>query len=208
MGYIQRILLEDEQVLARTRLHWLWMLGSILKEILVVATLAVGYVVVRYYADTSGPYVLIAFAAVGAVVVLSAALDIWRWRSTQFIITTRRVISCRGVLSKDVLDSSLSKINDVLLRQSWVGRIFNYGTIEILTASETAINLMSGISRPIDFKQALLRAKAGVEPGPGGMAEPHKSVTELLEELGSLKGRGMISEAEYETKRGEILRRM
>lgn len=210
MDYIRRVLLEDEQILVRTRLHWLSLLGGMGKEILIVVALIAGYLAVRFLADEKGLYVAVGFGAIAIVVVLSASVDVVRWRSTQFLVTDRRVVSCRGILSKEVLDSSLSKINDVLLRQTWIGRVFDFGTIEILTASDTGINLMSGIARPIEFKQALLKAKAAFEPGPpaGAAAPGTPTATQLLEELAALKSRGMISEAEYQQKRSEILRRM
>ena len=33
-------------------------------------------------------------------------------------------------------DSSLEKINDAHLTQSWIGRIFGYGHLDIMTASD------------------------------------------------------------------------
>ncbi|NIW43142.1 MAG: hypothetical protein GWN27_22130, partial [candidate division Zixibacteria bacterium] len=42
---------------------------------------------------------------------------------------------------------------------SALGRLFNYGDIEILTASEFGVNIFRRIEEPINFKTAILNAK-------------------------------------------------
>ena len=85
--------------------------------------------------------------------------DILIWRNREYIVTNRRVIQINGVFSKDVVDSSLEKVNDVKMNQSFFGRMFGYGDIEILTASETGDNLFRRIGDPIKFKTAMLNSK-------------------------------------------------
>ena len=63
---------------------------------------------------------------------------LWDWRNQEWLITTRRVMRAEGVLNKSVTDSSLEKINDARLDQSIFGRIFGFGTLDILTAAEEA----------------------------------------------------------------------
>ena len=55
-------------------------------------------------------------------------LKIWAWRNQEYLITTRRVIKSEGIFNKQMGDSSLEKVNDARLTQSWLGRIFDYGT--------------------------------------------------------------------------------
>src|SRR5262249_10166900 len=113
------------------------------------------------------------------------------------------------MFSKNVLDSSLSKINDVILQQSFFGRMFGYGTIKILTASDEVINTLDRISNPVGFKQAMLNAKADLEPGSAAaVAAPARTATELLDELEQLRARKMVTDAEFEEKRKEIIKRM
>jgi len=64
-----------------------------------------------------------------------------------------------GVFNKQVVDSLLEKVNDVKTEQSFLGRIFGYGDIEILTASEQGANRVRMIARPLEFKVAMLDAK-------------------------------------------------
>jgi hypothetical protein len=88
-----------------------------------------------------------------------------------------------------------------------LGRIFGYGTLEILTASDEVINRFEKISHPIEFKRVMLEAKAKSEPAPQ-IELAKRSVTDLLEELAQLKARNMLTDSEYEEKRKEILKRM
>ena len=85
--------------------------------------------------------------------------DIMVWRNKAYIVTNRRVIQISGVFNKDVVDSSLEKVNDVKMSQSFLGRMFEYGDIEILTASELGVNLFHQIAEPVEFKTAMLNAK-------------------------------------------------
>ena len=94
------------------------------------------------------------------------------------------------------------------MEQSFVGRMFDYGTIRILTASEEVINRVDRISRPVEFKKAMLGAKAGMEPIVGTIPSSSTSPTQLLEELSQLKAKNLISEEEYNEKRKEIIKRI
>jgi PH (Pleckstrin Homology) domain-containing protein/putative oligomerization/nucleic acid binding protein len=98
-----------------------------------------------------------------------------RYVNQEYVLTNRRVIQVEGVLNRNSTDSSLEKINDAVLSQSFIGRMFDFGDLTVLTASESAIDRMHMLRRPIGFKKAMLDAKheyevdtarAGWAPGP------------------------------------------
>src|SRR5207248_3188485 len=91
--------------------------------------------------------------------VLSLLRDVLRWANRKYIVTNWRVIQIAGVFNKDVTDSSLEKVNDVKLEQSLLGRLLDYGDIEILTASELGVNQFRRVGQPIRLKTAMLNAK-------------------------------------------------
>jgi uncharacterized membrane protein YdbT with pleckstrin-like domain len=135
--------------------------------------------------------------------------DFLIWYNRQYIVTNRRVIQTAGVFSKDVVDSSLEKVNDVKLSQSFWGRMFDYGDIEILTASEVGANVFRSIGGPIEFKTAMLNAKEklgydelGVRP------QIEEDVPTLISKLDGLRKQGIISEAEFQQKKAELLAKM
>src|SRR5262245_15641015 len=166
-AYVHQLLSANEQVVFQTRKHWSVLAGGIIREALILLALVAVAVGVNQWAADFQYRNAVAYGlfALMLIVAGSAALDVLRWRHVQCFVTDRRVIRCSGLLSKDVLDSSLSKINDVMLKQSWLGRLFGYGTVEILTASDEAVNVLERIADPVGFKAAMLEAKAKVEPG-------------------------------------------
>ena len=161
-------------------------------------------------------------AAISLFVLISALLDYMRWNNEQYVVTDQRVIQLRGIFNKDVIDSSLDKINDVELRQSWLGRLFDFGTIEILTASDVGINQMRRIGHPLDFKRAMLDAKRNYAHGFGYLdqqavaaytqpqAQPDGAgdLQQTLQKLADLRDQGLLSQAEFDAKKRELLSRV
>jgi membrane protein YdbS with pleckstrin-like domain len=100
--------------------------------------------------------------------VVGIAVAVWvvlRYMNQEYVLTNRRVIQVEGVLNRNSTDSSLEKINDAVLSQSVFGRMFDFGDLTILTASEAGIDKMHMLRSPIMFKKAMLDAKHEFEVG-------------------------------------------
>ena len=213
MSYLDEQLGEGETILFATRQHWFTLFARVLFELIVLAVLVVLAMVGSRTWPDYGQWIWIAAGVLGLLVVLSALKDYLRWRNEQFVITDRRVIQIGGIINKSVLDSSLEKINDVQLSQSLFGRIFDYGNIEILTASEEAIDRMDAIAHPLQFKRAMQDARARYD-GYLGRARPQPGeqlrgdVQSMLEQLAALRDYGILSDAEFEAKKRDVLSRI
>ncbi|MBC8163454.1 MAG: PH domain-containing protein [Roseiflexaceae bacterium] len=231
MAYIDEMLGRDEKVLYIGRQHIFILVGSILAEIGLIALIIAAGVASQVAFPGGGPNVVSGITVgqmvlgvcvvISLTILVSAVFDYIRWMSTEYVITSHRVIRVRGVLNKQTIDSSLEKINDLETSQSWLGRMFDYGDIEILTAAET-VNLLRKISHPLDFKRALLDAKQQyahgfgyydpsevapyMEAGPrsGGDAD----LASTLHQLADLRDRGLLSTEEFELKKRELLSRI
>jgi uncharacterized membrane protein YdbT with pleckstrin-like domain len=81
--------------------------------------------------------------------IVSMIHDVLIYTHHEYVITNRQVIKISCILNKQVIDSSLEKVNDVKMTQSALGPIFNYGDVEILTASELGVNLFKRIENPV-----------------------------------------------------------
>jgi uncharacterized membrane protein YdbT with pleckstrin-like domain len=81
------------------------------------------------------------------------------WRAHEYVVTSRRVIQLSGVLTKEAIDSALDKVTDVRTQQTLLGRMFGYGNVQVLTASETGNNLFRAIPDPLGFKRAIMDAQ-------------------------------------------------
>lgn len=203
--YLEGLLAENEQILLETHQHWFVLFGKIFLELLLIVVIIVGvFVAYPFYPVAIYGLVLVLIPVIGIL------NDVLVWRNKAYIVTNYRVIQTSGVFSKDVVDSSLEKVNDVKLSQSFLGRIFGYGDIEILTASELGVNLFHQIHDPVGFKTAMLNAKErlGFENESGVASQAVADIPSLIARLDDLRKRGIISEAEFQEKKTDLLAKM
>ena len=189
------------------RLYYEVYIGNIILEIvLIIALIVISFILL--------PLVAFPVVPLGLFLVLvplfGMARDFLVWYNRQYIVTNRRVIQTAGVFSKDVVDSSLEKVNDVKMSQSFWGRLFDFGDIEILTASEVGANVFRSIGQPIKFKTAMLNAKErlGFEGEIGGQSHVTTDISSLIARLDDLRQKGIVSEAEFQQKKAELLEKM
>ncbi len=96
------------------------------------------------------PNLLNLIVAVGVLAALGwFGFTYLRWTTTSFIVTTDRLISRVGVLSRSGIEIPLEKINTVFFRQSLFERIIKSGDLEIESASEEGTQDFSDIRRPL-----------------------------------------------------------
>lgn len=202
--YVENMLGNNEEIQLVTRQHSFVLTSAIVFEIFVILVILVGGTIATISFPMAGFTFLLAIFPL-----LSMTHDILAWYNRQYIITNRRVIQMYGVINKEVIDSSLEKVNDVKLTQSFFGRIFNYGNVEIMTASDMGVNVFKRIGNPIQFKTAMLNAKEKMHFEDG---ETHpttaKSIPTLITELDELRKKGVVTEAEFQQKKAELLSRM
>ena len=160
----------------------------------------------------------------------------WSWYAQDYIVTNRRVLKVEGILNKRSADSSLEKINDAVLEQNLAGRIFGYGDLDIMTASEESVDRYRMLDQAPRFKKVMLDQKHLLEidlvrmPSPP-MRAPATSapatsapatsapaanvrtmspdeVTKALGDLATLRDRGAITAEEFDAKKQELLGRL
>ncbi len=174
MAYLDSRLGSGEQVLRREHQHWFVVLADA-RYAIVMWLIALGlWIISGALPEGARPIVgwVIVILVVGGL--LYAAWQLLRWQNEEFAVTSRRVLKTEGVLNKSIVDSSLEKINDAILTESVFGRIFGFGNLEILTASESGISNLRMLREADDFKRAMLDAKhdlelelSGARPMPG-----------------------------------------
>lgn len=208
-AYLNSLLGERENVLLVTHQHWFQLLRNILFELFVIIATIIAVTLVWIF-SSSGP-----ISAAGFVLLLlplaSLLRDVVVWRNHKYVVTNRRVIQIFGVFNKNVTDSSLEKVNDVKMDQSAMGRLFNFGDIEILTASELGINRFTFIGDPIRFKTAMVNAKYQLEQGDQrsfaypAVEHPAMDVPRLIQQLDALRKEGSLTEEEFQQKKAKLL---
>ena len=206
--YLNSLLGENEQVLFVTHQHWLVLAGKILTEILLMVAWVVLVSIIWAFWEPNIfiplGYLLLVFP------LISLCWDVLVWSKRKYVVTSRRVIQLSGMFSKNVTDSSLEKVNDVKMSQSFLGRMFDYGDIEILTASELGVNKFTHIGRPIQYKTAMINAKEKLERAPADARPglPVRNAADLLAQLDELRQHGVLTEAEFQSKKADLLKKM
>jgi uncharacterized membrane protein YdbT with pleckstrin-like domain len=211
MPFPIRLLLEGESVHIDLRPHWWFFIGPLAAGVPVLA-LVLGVLRLDGDAQTAGLYGVAAVALAWAVW-LGARLA--RWVTTHFVVTSDRIVFRSGVLAKHGRDIPLERVNDITSNQTFFERIIGAGDLLIESAGERGQQTFSDIPHPDHVQQEIYRQmegnatramSAGARPAPSAPATA--SVTEQISALADLRDRGAISNAEFEAKKAELLRRM
>lgn len=209
-SYVDSLLAQNEKIILVSRQHWFILFSSILLEIiLIIAIMIIAAICGVFLAPILGINNII-ITVVGAIIAIiplvSMLFDIFKWLNHQYIITNRRVIQVSGIFNKSVTDSSLEKVNDVHMDQSFLGRIFDYGDVEILTASELGVNQFKRIAKPVEFKTAMLNAKESLEHGDVEIF--NENIPDMIARLDKLRSQGILNEEEFQKKKSELLSKL
>lgn len=164
-NYADSLLASGERIVRRAHQHWFvftynarYALLAVLGAV-VLTVLSVVFNISGTLWQILGVLTLVLFV----FGVLSFLWSILRFRNEEYIITNRRIIHVEGVINKKTTDSSLEKINDAILTESVFGRMFGFGDLDVLTASEQGIERLRMLRDAKEFKIAMIEAKHELE---------------------------------------------
>jgi len=204
MPFPRRLLNDNEDVVLDLHPHWWFLSGP-------VATLAIAFAAfVAVFVETDNRA-----ARLGIAVVLLVAL-VWfagryaRWTTTNFVVTTDRLVFRSGVLAKQGKEIPLDRVNDIAYHQSIFERIIGAGDLMIESAGERGQETFTDIPRPARVQNEIYRqmelAQSRAADRMAGRRE--LSVPEQLEKLDELRQRGILTEDEFHAKKAQLLERM
>lgn len=133
MAISKRLLSDGEYVVLSVRSHAKALIGPAVVLVLVVA--AVITVLVRSPNDN---------VVYGVAVVAVLLLVVWslvpflRWMTSTYTVTTRRLITRHGIITRSGRDIPLFRINDVAYEKGLLDRLLGSGTLVISDATEKA----------------------------------------------------------------------
>ena len=236
-NYAESLLASGERVLRRAHQHWFVFIANARYAVLALLGAAV-LTVVSVWFGINGLLWQVLGVLTLVLFVYGVAAFLWgilRYQNEEYLITNRRLIHVEGVINKKTTDSALEKINDAVLTESLFGRMFGFGDLDVLTASEQGIERLRMLRDAKDFKKAMIEAKHELEievarptmpplrtePAPAPPPEPAPApavapervdtsdeVADALARLGELRDQGLITPEEFETKKAELLGRI
>jgi membrane protein YdbS with pleckstrin-like domain len=150
------------------------------------------------------------------VVVLYPVRKLIAWLTSNFAVTSDRVIHRQGFIAKRSMEIPLEAVNDVRFEQGILGRIVGAGTLVISSASEFGRNSFDDIRNPegvqkVIYEQGEANKKRMYQGSAGGQGSPPPppaapSATTELERLAKLRAEGVLSEEEFQAQKAKILR--
>jgi uncharacterized membrane protein YdbT with pleckstrin-like domain len=144
---------------------------------------------------------------------------IW-WLTSNFAVTTERVIHREGFIAKRSMEIPLEAINDVRFEQGIWDRIVGAGTLRISSASEFGTSSFTHIRHPEEVQKTIYHQgeqnkkrmyqgddRAPVTPAtpPAPVATGAPSATTELERLAKLRDDGVLTEVEFQAQKAKIL---
>jgi len=137
------------------------------------------------------------------------------WSTTNFVVTTDRLIYRHGVVSKHGIEIPLERVNTVFFSQSLFERMLRSGDLVIESAGEMGRQSFSNVRRPSAVQNEIYRQmednenrkfdRIGAARAPG----PHEdSIPSQIRELDELRRQGVLSEDEFARKKQQLLDRM
>lgn len=137
---------------------------------------------------------------------------VW-WLTSDFVVTSSRVIHREGFIAKRSMEIPLDKINDVRFEQGIFERMVGAGTLVIQSASESGRNEFKFIRHPEEVQRTIYheseadqtRTVQRATPTPAAAAPGAPSTTTELERLADLRARGVLTEEEFQAQKARIL---
>jgi uncharacterized membrane protein YdbT with pleckstrin-like domain len=148
-------LADGEQPVLLLHPHWKTLIRPVLVAVLVVAIALVAEVI----PSGSGQAVTRAAIGVVAVVFVMAWLivPVLRWRTTTYELTTKRLRTRFGILTRKGRDIPLTRINDVSFEKGLLDRLLGAGRLVVESAGEHGQIVLRDIPHVADVQATLFR---------------------------------------------------
>ncbi len=127
MGYVEKTLGRDEQILYKARFHWSYSL------------IALAW--------------LLLLGIIGIGIWVFAAMMVRLW-TTEIAVTSERFVLKTGWISRKTQEVSLQKIEEVNLHQSVLGRFLGYGRLRVQGTGVGVIDIPN-IDDPLELRRQI-----------------------------------------------------
>ena len=219
MGYPRRLLNDGEEIVLDLKPHWMYVVPTIV--VWLGATVASAVIWSVSGQSWMAWVTLIVFLALG----VNAAVRWSKWVTTSFTVTNDRIMFRQGMVAKSGVEIPLERIMNVNFKQSIWERIIGAGDLLIESGGKDGQSRFSDVRKPElvakeiheqanhyeekpERRAAAAAAAASNLPPPAPAGSPPSDATEQLAKLHDLLTRGAITQAEYDTKKAELLDRL
>ena len=203
MPYPRKLLNEGEDVVLDLHPHWWFFVGPTLAFAASVGV-AIGVASLTH----NGVAVLFAFLLMALTALWWVARYI-KWVTTNFVVTTDRLVFRSGVLSKSGREIPLDRLNDIAFHQSLFERMIGAGDLMIESAGERGQEHFTDIPKPARVQNVIYAEIDVAKQRDANRATGRPlSIPEQIEKLDELRQRGVLSQAEFDAKKTQLLDRL
>jgi len=204
MVFPKKLLNDGEDVILDLEPHWSTLAKPVAVLVVVLAAAIAIFVVVNND---------VASVIAGVVLVVTigwVALRVIRRRNTLFVLTTDRLLYRSGIISKHGKEIPLERVNDIAFHQSVFERLIGTGDLSIESAGAQSRETFSDIPKPSGVQNEIYRQMEARANRQADRAAGRRdlSVPEQLDKLDDLRQRGVITQAEFDAKKQQLLDRL
>ncbi len=127
MSYVQKTIGENELIIYTVKFHWTYSLIAYLY------------------------LVILGIFIIGIIIFFKMMISKW---TTERVLTNKRYIQKTGWIKRNSEGISLDRIEEVNLKQSIMGRIFGFGTVDLSGTGSGKI-ILKYIDEPLTFQRQL-----------------------------------------------------
>lgn len=150
-AYADSVLAEGESVVYRAAISRWKYFGSYLFGALLVLAGLVGIFFTYLGTDLTTRIFGAVPLVLGLIIIFVAII---RRRTTELVLTDRRIIAKRGFISRETVEMNLSKVESLHVSQGLMGRILNYGDVAVV-GTGASLEPLRGVSRPLELRRKL-----------------------------------------------------
>jgi membrane protein YdbS with pleckstrin-like domain len=216
MPYPKKLLNDYEELAVDLHPHWLYFVEVVFA---LVVSIILGIVLVSIDAPNAVRWIAL-FLILGCAVWV--VIRYLKWMTTNFVITSDRVIFRHGVFAKTGIEIPLERVNSVHFNQTILERIVGAGDLLIESGSEGGQQRFTDVHNP-DRIQNLIHSQmelndqrmhrhqpgeagaSGASGSPGAVSAPPHDVTVQLERLEALRDRGTLTDEEFHEQKQRLL---
>ncbi len=213
MPFPRKLLNDGEEVVLDLHPHW-WFFAPHIAALILSLAIGLGLLAI------DGPAAVGVFAGllvIGCLLVFGVRYA--QWITINFVVTTDRLIYRHGVIAKHGIEIPLERVNTVFFSQSIFERILRTGDLVIESAGERGQQSFSNVRNPSAVQNEIykqmednenrkfdrINSNIAAAGGGGGQGD---SIPEQIRELDELRKQGLLSDAEFDQKKQELLDRM
>ena len=218
MPFPARLLSVDEEVAVETRPHWTYLAA----QLGVFVVMAVVVICVTVLVDG---FPLPAIAVIGAIAGVSAValtIRLVRWANTYYLLTDQRIVYWKGVPRWRGIELGLELVDDIEVTQTMWRRLLGVGTLAVRSVVDGHVRRFSFVPQPAALRHEVYRLLRQAQqraaenhrppeapaPEDDEFGEAQLDIPDQIRKLYELVELGILSEAEFEEKKRDLLGRL